>query len=133
MPTAWNAPSTRLPLDVRSRRETTSAVLGELGLAALVTVLNADLRDGVDVLPAYHPDLSQNEPGDAPGVVTLMLIPRTDPLQPEAPRPDRFFINAVCDYLDARRLVTTELVLRGPVYKPVWISVGINVVAQIGS
>lgn len=83
----------------------------------------------VDVLPAYHPDLSANEPGDAPGAVTLMVIPRTDPLQPDAPRPDRFFLNTICDYLDARRLVTTEVVLRGPVYVPVWISVGITVVA----
>jgi hypothetical protein len=83
----------------------------------------------VDVLAAYHPDLSANEPGDAPGTVTLMVIPRTDPLQPDAPRPDRFFLNTICDYLDPRRLVTTEVVLRGPVYVPVWISVGINVVA----
>ena len=28
-----------------------------------------------------------------------------------------------------RRLVTTEVFLRGPVYKPIWLSVGINVVA----
>jgi hypothetical protein len=82
----------------------------------------------VDVLPAYNPELS-NEPGDAPGAVTLMLIPRTDPLQPDAPRPDRFFLNAVCDYLDPRRLITTELILRGPTYQPIFVSVGIAVVA----
>jgi hypothetical protein len=83
----------------------------------------------VDVLPAYNADVPQNEPGDAPGAVTLMVLPRTDPLQPDAPRPDRFFINAICDYLDPRRLVTTEVILRGPVYKPIWVSVGITVVA----
>ena len=83
----------------------------------------------VDVLPAFNPDLSRNEPGDAPGAVTLMLIPKYDALQPEAPSPDRFFLNAVCRYLDPRRLVTTELILRGPVYKPVWISIGLDVVA----
>ena len=83
----------------------------------------------VDVIPAYTPELPENEPGDAPGAVTLMVIPRSDPLQPDAPRPDRFFLNTVCSYLDARRLVTTELFVRGPVYKPIWISVGIAVVA----
>jgi hypothetical protein len=81
----------------------------------------------IDVLPAFHPDLAPNQPGSAPGVVTLMAIPRFDPGQPDAPRADRLFLNAICRYLDPRRLVTTELILRGPIYKPIWISVGIDV------
>ncbi len=83
----------------------------------------------IDVLPAFHPDLVPNEPGAAPGVVTVMAIPRLDPVQPEAPRADRLFLNALCRHLDPRRLVTTELVVRGPVYKGIWISVGIDVTA----
>lgn len=83
----------------------------------------------VEVLPAFHPDLSPNEPGDAPGVVTLMVIPSNDPLQPAAPQPDRLFLDTLCRYLSPRRLVTTELVLRGPIYKQIWISVGIDVKA----
>ncbi|WP_091743268.1 putative baseplate assembly protein [Phenylobacterium immobile] len=83
----------------------------------------------VEVLPAWHPDLSPNEPGDAPGVVTLMLIPAKDTRRPDAPEPDQLFLDAVCRYLDDRRLVTTELVLRGPRYRDLWISVGIDVVA----
>jgi len=83
----------------------------------------------IDVLPAFHPDLMPNEPGAAPGVVTVMAIPRFDPVQPEAPRADRMFLNALCRHLDPRRLVTTELVVRGPVYKPIWVSVGIDVAA----
>jgi hypothetical protein len=83
----------------------------------------------VEVIPAFNPDLSPNEPGDAPGAVTLMLIPRNDLKQPDAPNADATFLNAICRYLDPRRLVTTELFLRGPVYKGIWISVGINVVA----
>jgi len=83
----------------------------------------------VEVLPAFHPDLSPNEPGDAPGVVTLMLIPRYDPLHPDAPEPDRLFFDAVCAYLDPRRLVTTELVLRKPSYMPIWISVGLDILS----
>jgi hypothetical protein len=69
-----------------------------------------------------------NEPGDAPGAVTLMVIPRYDPVQPDAPVPDRLFLDALCDYLDARRLVTTEVYLRGPAYKGIWVTVGINVI-----
>src|SRR5215467_9216528 len=50
----------------------------------------------------------------APGAVTVMAIPKSDPLQPDAPRPDRLFLDAICRYLDRRRLVTTEVFLRGP-------------------
>ena len=84
----------------------------------------------VDVVPASSPAFGLNEPGDAPGVVTLMLLPRRDAQQPEAPRPDRLFLDQICAWLEPRRLVTTELVLRGPVYKPVWVSVGIEVAGE---
>ncbi|MEO6589490.1 MAG: hypothetical protein ABIP06_09315, partial [Pyrinomonadaceae bacterium] len=77
-----------------------------------------------------HPDLSPNEPGDAAGAVTIMVIPRYDVKQPDAPLPDRFFLDAICKYVDERRLITTEIFLRAPVYKPVWISVGINITAD---
>ncbi|WP_128003386.1 baseplate J/gp47 family protein [Piscinibacter defluvii] len=81
----------------------------------------------VEVLAAWHPDLGDAQPGDAPGVVTLMLVPRHDPRAPDAPMPDRAFIDALCRHLDPRRLVTTELVLRGPLYLPIWLSVGLTV------
>jgi hypothetical protein len=80
----------------------------------------------VDVLPNYHPELSSGS-GDAPGAVTLMLIPAFDPVQPDAPMPTSNFLNTVCSYLDTRRLITTEVFLRGPEYVGVWISVGIQV------
>jgi len=87
----------------------------------------------VEVLPAFNPELVPNEAGDAPGAVTLLIIPRNDPKQPDAPVADAIFLNAICRYLDPRRLVTTELYLRGAVYKPVWISAGINVVAGVAT
>jgi len=83
----------------------------------------------VEVIPAFNPELVPNEPGDAPGAVTVMVIPFSDPKQPDAPEPDRLFLDTICDYLDTRRLVTTEVFLRGPTYVPLWVSVGINVVA----
>jgi hypothetical protein len=80
----------------------------------------------VDVLPAYHPDFGGAE---MPGAVTLMLVPLYDPLQPDAPLPRQPFLDAICRYLDPRRLVTTEVVLRGPDYRGVWISIGVKVAA----
>jgi hypothetical protein len=80
----------------------------------------------VEVLPLFNPD----QPGAGqtwPGMVTLMVIPRSDPLYPNAPTPDLQFLNAVCAWLDPRRLVTTELHVRGPDYQPIWVSVGIEV------
>src|SRR5271166_953677 len=83
----------------------------------------------VEVVPAYNPSLARNEPGNAPGAVTLMIVPKFSSTRPDAPEPDALFLHAVCDYLDPRRLVTTELFLSGPEYQPIWVSVGINVVA----
>ena len=83
----------------------------------------------VDVIPAFNPELAPSVPGDAPGSVTLLVIPRHDPRQPDAPMPDRLFLDTICRYLDTRRLVTTEVFLRGPVYKAIWVSAGIDVVA----
>ncbi|MEK6302427.1 MAG: baseplate J/gp47 family protein [Acidobacteriota bacterium] len=83
----------------------------------------------VDVLAAFSPELGSNEPGDAPGSVTLMIIPKYDNAQPDAPLPDRTFLDAICEYVDSRRLVTTEVFLRGPIYKQIWISIGIDVTA----
>lgn len=83
----------------------------------------------VDVIATYNPELTTSEPGDAPGAVTLMVIPRYDPAHPAYPEPDTLFLDAICEYIDPRRLVTTEVILRGPDYRDIWISVGITVVA----
>ena len=83
----------------------------------------------VDVVPAFSPELAPSAPGDAAGAVTLLVIPRLDPLHPGAPQPDQPFLDAICSYIDPRRLVTTEVFLRGPTYKPIWVSVGIDIVA----
>lgn len=84
----------------------------------------------VEVLPAFNPDLAPDAPGNAPGAVTLMLVPAIDPAHPNAPEPDSLFMGTVCSYLDARRLVTTELILRGPDYRDIWIAIGIELLAD---
>ena len=83
----------------------------------------------VEALAAYNPELPDIAPGDAPGAITVMIIPRTDPATPDAPMPDSLFLNTVCKYVEPRRLVTTEVHLRGPKYQDIWLSVGITVKA----
>jgi predicted phage baseplate assembly protein len=85
----------------------------------------------VDVLPLFRPGSPQANPpipdqADAPGVVTVMVVPANDPRQPFWPQPDRLFLQRVCNHLEPRRLVTTELYVRGPVYLPVFVSVGLQ-------
>ncbi len=78
----------------------------------------------VEILPLVHP----NTPDiPARGVVTVLVVPRFDPVQPRAPMPDRLFLDAVCTHLDPRRLLTTELHIRGPDYVRLHVSVGIDV------
>jgi len=78
----------------------------------------------VEVLPLLLPSSPQDL---TPGVVTVMVIPKFDALRPLWPTPDRLFLQRVCDYLDPRRLVTTEIYVRGPEYVSVYVSVGIQV------
>jgi hypothetical protein len=80
----------------------------------------------VEVLPNINPSFGSAQ---TPGAVTLMVIPTTDPQQPDAPLPRRDFLDAVCQYLDPRRLITTEVFLRGPDYQGLWVSIGIKVAA----
>lgn len=87
----------------------------------------------IEVLAAAHPDVAPVEVGTAPGAVTVLAIPAGDPAHPDAPRADRPFLNALCRYLEPRRLVTTELVVAGPVYVGIWISVGIEIAGNHGA
>ncbi len=84
----------------------------------------------VEVLPAFQPSLTPNEPGDTPGAVTVMAIPRYDPDPPETGGQDGF-LDAIACWLAPRRLVTTEVFVRRPVYEPVYVTVGVDVVAGV--
>ncbi len=78
----------------------------------------------VEVLPRHKPHERIDE---VPGVVTLILIPAYDPLHPNEPIPDKSTINKVCQYLETRRLITTELYLTPAEYIPVYLSSAIEV------
>jgi Baseplate J-like protein len=81
----------------------------------------------IEVLPAFNPDLGASDPGGAPGAITLMILPSYDPVSPEAPMPDQLFLDAICDHLEPRRLVTSEVFLRPPRYKNIQVSIGLVV------
>ncbi|MFO1429856.1 MAG: baseplate J/gp47 family protein [Candidatus Competibacteraceae bacterium] len=115
----------RIPLVLRHRDRAVSA---DDFVEVIKAAPGADVGR-VDVLAAWHPELSPALPGDQPGVVTAMVIPRLDPAHPDNPVPSPDFINTLCTYLAPRRLVTCEVLLRGPVYTGIWISVGIDMVA----
>ncbi|HZD50197.1 MAG TPA: baseplate J/gp47 family protein, partial [Silvibacterium sp.] len=76
----------------------------------------------VEVLPLFNPDQPDIP---TPGAVTVMVIPEGS----GTPEPDLADLDAVCNFLDPRRLVTTEVYVRGPEYVPFYVSLGIDVVA----
>jgi predicted phage baseplate assembly protein len=78
----------------------------------------------VEIVPLLHPEIG----APSPGVVTVLVIPR-DLRRLEGPEPDGFFLRAVCEHLEPRRVITTEVHVRGPVYVPVMVSVGVDVAA----
>jgi hypothetical protein len=77
----------------------------------------------VEVLPLVHPDVGS----PSPGVVTVLVVPN-DRRRPEGPVPDQFFLRAICEYLEPRRVLTSEVHVRGPEYVGISVSVGITVV-----
>lgn len=81
----------------------------------------------VEVLPLTYPDPGRSDVR-AEGVVTVLVVPATDPDRPDAPTPDRLFLDGVCDHLDARRLVTTEVHVRGPIYVGIDVGIGIETI-----
>lgn len=81
----------------------------------------------VEVRPLFLPPTDETNAGTekVPGVVTVMVIP--DSIANDNPKPDQFFLETVCDHLQPRRLITTELYVRGPQYVDIWISVAVKI------
>jgi hypothetical protein len=77
-----------------------------------------------ECLPRYHPRLPDEE---TPGVVSTIVWPQSDADNPNAPMPNQNQLRSVCRYLDARRLVTTELYVLPPSYRAISVAVGIQV------
>jgi Baseplate J-like protein len=77
-----------------------------------------------EVLPLLHPDTPDV---NAAGVISVVVFPQEDLRDPAAPLPDHALLRQVAGYLDDRRLVTTELYVIPPTYKPILLSVGVQV------
>lgn len=85
----------------------------------------------VEVLPLFKPT-HQAETQSTAGVITVLVIPKTDPAQPDAPVPNRLFLDTICSWLDPRRLVTSEVYVCGPQYVEIWFSIGVVTMAGQG-
>ena len=77
-----------------------------------------------ETLPLLHPD-TPSVP--AAGVVSVLVFPTEDLTNPQAPLPGLGLLRRVAHYLDERRLVTTELYVVPPTYRPVLVSIGLAV------
>ena len=77
-----------------------------------------------ETLRLLHPD-TPNVP--AAGVVSVLVVPAEDVRNPAAPLPDRSLLRDVTRYLDPRRLITTELYVIPPEYRPIGLSAGVVV------
>ncbi|APV49325.1 putative baseplate assembly protein [Betaproteobacteria bacterium GR16-43] len=115
----------RIPGEVRRRsRAVTRDDFSEL----------AKMTPGVEVgraecMPLFHaPDLSSPRAG----VVSVVVWPARDPQHPNAPRPDAYQLKRVCQWLDTKRLVTTELYVIPPTYRRIAISLSVQVKAGFG-
>ncbi len=116
----------RVPAELRRRdRAVTRGDFQELALATP----GADVGRA-ECLPLFDPHTKQE---DAAGVVSVVVWPREDRRRPNAPLPDRTLLQAVCRWLDARRLVTTELYVIPPTYRKVAVSVSVGVKAGYGA
>ena len=115
----------RVPGELRRRDRAVTA--GDFQELALMTPGAAVGR--ADCLPRFDP---KSKILDAAGVVTVVVWPRDDRLHPDAPVPDRMLLRQVCAWLDARRLVTTELHVIKPTYRSVAVSVGVFVKSGYG-
>ena len=69
----------------------------------------------------------QTRPGVIPGTVTVLVIPQHPLEQAEPPNPNDLFLDAVCAWLEPRRLLTSRIFVRGPEFIPVYVTIAIQV------
>lgn len=72
-------------------------------------------------LPLFHPEFPTTR---VPGAVSVIVVPDADIKEPR-PTPSEGTLRTVCEYLNARRLLTTELFVIKPSYQQVHVSADI--------
>jgi len=109
----------RVPGEFRRHdRAVTSSDFQELALATPGAAVGR-----ADCMPLFDPTTKDQ---NAAGVVSVVVWPREDLRNPNAPLPDRTLLSNVCQWLDARRLITTELYVIPPTYKKIAVAVGLQ-------
>ena len=78
----------------------------------------------VEVLPLFNP---QTRDLNAPGVVSVMVLPQKDGVQPPCPRADRTLLGSVYQYLSPRTPAAVEMYVIGTEYMGLGISVAVEV------
>ena len=78
----------------------------------------------IELLPRFKP---QQRRSPVPGVVSVLVLPQADGIQPPNPRPDRPTLERVHAWLDQRRPLATELYVIGCEYVALGLSVGVEV------
>jgi hypothetical protein len=96
----------------------TASDFQELALATPAAVVGR-----AECMPLFDP---KTKAPDAAGVVSVVVWPAQDLKHPNAPVPDRALLRQVCTWLDARRLVTTELYVIPPTYRKIAVAVGLQ-------
>jgi predicted phage baseplate assembly protein len=110
----------RIPGELRRRdRAVTAGDFQELALATPGAAVGR-----AECLPRFYPPSLTPERA---GVVSVVVWPKEDKVNPNAPLPDRNLLRSVCAWLDARRLVTTELYVIPPTYRKVAVAIGLTV------
>lgn len=82
-----------------------------------------------EVMPLFKP---QTRTFNVPGVVSVMVIPEKDGVQPPCPRADRPLLETVYQYLDSRRPVAAEMYVIASEYVGLGISVAVEVRTGFG-
>ena len=77
----------------------------------------------VEVLPRFKP---QQRRENVPGVVSVMVLPRSTSRTPPNPRPDRIMLERVHAYLDQRRPLAVELYVIGVEYIETGLAVAVG-------
>jgi predicted phage baseplate assembly protein len=80
----------------------------------------------VEVLPLFKP---QTRDSNAPGVVSVMVLPQASSVQPPCPRSDRQLLGTIYQYLSPRTPASAEMYVIGTEY----ISIGIGVAVEVQS
>lgn len=110
----------RIPGELRRRDR--AVTVGDFRELAMMTP-GAELGRA-ECLSLFHPPTRRT---DAAGVVSVVVWPARDSATPDAPSPTRNQLRSVCQWLDTRRLVTTEVYVIPPRYREIAVAVGLQV------